>query len=123
MKTYTIKDNYGNPFAFEIDNVYISLRKAAKLLASLDGIKDIRVRKLFERKRENHIEFEYAGNPFVLWEPYGDSSRYWIGPKDTEKRSAKIRDIEEIFINYKPAYVIRLLGDVLSLNFKGILKS
>ena len=123
MKTYTIKDNNGNPFAFEIDNVYIGVRKLTKILSSLEGIRNIKTRRLFERNKENHIEFEYSGVPFVIWESYGDSSRYWIGPKDTEKKSAKITDIEEILKNYKPPLLIKLLGDVISLNLKEIFRS
>jgi hypothetical protein len=86
MKTYPIKDNNGNPFAFEIDNVYISIRKLSKLLSSLEGIRNIKTRKLFEMHKENHVEFEYNGDTFVVWEPFGDNSTYWIGPKDTEKK-------------------------------------
>ncbi len=123
MKTYTIKDNNGNPFAFEIDNVYISVRKLVNILGSLEGTGNIKTKKLFERHKENHIEFEYSGDPFVIWEPFGDNSRYWIGPKDTEKKSPKIKDIEEILRNYKPPFLIKLFGDLISLNFKEIFRS
>jgi len=122
MKTYTIKDNDGNPFAFEIDNIYISIRTLAKVLSSLKGVENITTRRLFERKKENHIEFEYAGEPFVIWEPFGDNSRYWIGPKNPEKKSATITDIEEILKSYKPPFLIKLLGDLISLNFKEIFR-
>ncbi|MBI5102094.1 MAG: hypothetical protein HZB33_09715 [Nitrospirae bacterium] len=123
MKTYTIKDNDGKPFAFEIDNVYfVSLRKLVKILSSLEGIRNIKARRLFERK-ENHIEFEYSGDNFVVWEPFGDNSRYWIGPKNTENKSDKITEIEEIFKNYKPPLPIKLFGDLISLNFKELFRS
>lgn len=123
MKTYTIKDNNGNPFAFEIDNVYISLRKLARVLSSNERIRNITTRKLFEQNKENHIEFEYSGDSFVIWEAFGDNSRYWIGPKDTENKSDKIKDIETILRNYKPPILIKLLGDLLSLNYKEIFRS
>lgn len=123
MKTYIIKDNNGNPFAFEIDNVYISIQKLAQIISTLKEIKNIKTRKLFEQKNEYHIEFEYAGYPFVVWEPFGDSSRYWIGPKDTENKTDKIKDIEEIIRNYKLPILIKLFGDLISLNFKNILRS
>jgi len=123
MKTYTIKDNNGNPFAFEIDSVYISVRKLTKILSSLEKIRNIKTRRLFERNKENHIEFEYLDDPFVIWEPFGDNSRYWIGPKDTEKKTAKITDIEEILKSYKPPFLIKLLGDLILLNFKELFRS
>jgi hypothetical protein len=122
MKTYTIKDNNGNPFAFEIDNVYISLRKLSKLLSSMEGIRNLKVRRLFEMHKENHIEFEYNGDFFVVWEPFGDNSTYWIGPKDTEKKSDKIQDIEAIIKSYKLPRPIKFMGDLISLNFREIFR-
>lgn len=31
---------------------------------------------------EIHVRFSFAGELFVVWEPYGDNSRLWVGPDD-----------------------------------------
>jgi len=33
-------------------------------------------------REEEFCEFEVDSEAFVAWEPFGDNSRYWIGPKD-----------------------------------------
>lgn len=123
MKTYKINDNNGNPFAFEIENLYISLRKIVKILSSVEGVTNINARQLFEHSRENHIEFEYFGEQFVIWEPFGDNSRYWIGPKEPEIRTERIIEIENIIKKYKPSFLVKLISDLISLNFKQIFRS
>jgi hypothetical protein len=35
-------------------------------------------------ENEEFCEFEVDGVPFVAWEPWGDNSRFWVGPKAKE---------------------------------------
>jgi hypothetical protein len=117
MNTYPLYNTEGRIFAFEIENVYIGVKKISTLLRSLDDISDIRVRKLFSAHPDIHIEFIYKGRPFIVWEPYADSSRYWIGPKDDADKQIDLGVIEDLFRHYRPSAVIKLLGDLVSFNF------
>src|SRR5690606_34040312 len=83
MKTYPIIKKKNVVFAFEIKNFWISKSKIANVLRSIEGVSDVSARKLFER-RSHEIEFLYFGRRCVVTEPFGDSSRYWIGPYDEE---------------------------------------
>lgn len=123
MNTYEITNKDGTAFAFEIDNVYITPRKIGKLLTSTDGVTKGKVRKLFDFGNENRLEFEYLGGNFVVWEPFGDNSRYWIGPKDAEERLPQIAAIERIFEKYKPPRLVKFIGDLISLNFREMFRS
>lgn len=105
-------------FAFEIENVYISPSKIAILLNSIDSVCDVRTRKLFRSPCDIHNEFKYLNKNFIVYEPYGDSSRYWIGPKDTEDKAIEIKDIENVFKKYKPLFIVKIFGDIISLNFR-----
>ncbi len=61
-----------------------------------------------------------------MWEPYGDNSDYWIGPKEASlilRDSSQLREIEEVFKRYRPPLLLKILGDLVSLNFKGLLGS
>jgi hypothetical protein len=123
MNTYEITDKDGTAFAFEIDNVYIGPRKIAKLLTSTDGVTKVKVRKPFDFGNENRLEFEYLGGNFVVWEPFGDNSRYWIGPKDAKERLPQIAAIERIFAKYKPPRLVKFIGDLISLSFREMFRS
>ena len=83
MRTYPIIDEKkgANSFAFEVENAYVRPRTIARLLKEVDGVTDVRVRKLFDSSADTHVQFKYLTQHYMVWEPYGDSSRYWIGPK------------------------------------------
>jgi hypothetical protein len=117
MKTYPLKDDNGFQFGFEIDNVYIGISKIAKLLSAVNNVSSIMQRRLFDFRNVNHIEFDYWGNPFIVMEPFGDNSRYWICPRNKPDYTIDISNIEVIFKQYKPPFFIKLLGDIISLNF------
>ena len=92
MRTYDLTDQQGRVFAFEIDNVWMDRASVAAVVRTIPGA----------RLKELHVswfgpdefcEFEVGGITFVAWEPYGDNSRYWIGPRPPEfsEHTATIR--------------------------------
>lgn len=107
------KGNY--PFAFEIENVYVGIRKIAQLLSTVSGVNEVSKRKLFSQSSDVHIEFKYLNTDYIVWEPYGDSSRYWIGPKNTSSNVGDISKIENVFRTYRPPFYREIIGDILSL--------
>lgn len=122
MKTNSLFFEDGELFAFEIENVYISIRKSAMILAGISNVSDIRVRKLFSKGESNvHIKFKYFGVEYILMEPYGDSSDYWIGP-DGNNEKLNIVELENAFKQYRPHVIVKFFGDLISLNFKSLFK-
>jgi len=117
METYPIKNEAGLIYAFEIENIYISLREIATILSSLNEISNIKIRKPFQTATENQIEFECMGKKCIVWEPYGDSSRYWIGAKDVDNKDIDVTAIEASFKCHQPFFLRKILGDILSLKF------
>ena len=93
MRTYPIKDDGGVLFAFEIRAQLLGVR-LSRLLGRLEGISDVRRRKWWTGSPEVHIRFQYCGREYIVWEPYGDNSRWWIGPDDTEAEHVSLADIE-----------------------------
>jgi hypothetical protein len=118
MKTYSLEKNCCL-FAFEIDNAYISLNKIEYLLGKDDGVSDIKRRRMFSSTSDVHIVFKYKGKSCMVWEPYGDSSRYWIGSED-DKVTFDISSVEQVFKNYELPLQRKLIGDVVTLNFKSL---
>ena len=83
MHIYDLYDKQGRAFAFEIDNLVISRGAVAEVVRSIAGARVL---------HQSHswwgpdvfCEFEIGGMQFQAWEPWGDNSRYWIGPKPPE---------------------------------------
>lgn len=118
MNIYQILTKEGcRSFAFEVENVYIAPTTVAYLLAEVDGVSDVKPRKMFLNSSDLYVEFQYRGQPYIVWEPYGDSSRYWIGPKDEMNDVGDITAIEEVFKSYRPSFFRMLLGDILTFRF------
>ncbi len=117
MKTYPLtKKDESRPFAFEVENTFLGPAAAARLLAEIDGVSDVRPRKMFSKSSDVHVEFKFRGQPYIVWEPFGDNSRYWIGPKDEASDAGEIGVIEAAFKRHRPL-IYRVIGDVMTLRF------
>jgi hypothetical protein len=125
MQTYPISDKEGvRASIFQVENAYIGPATIAKLLAQVEGVSDVGCRKMFAKSSDVHIEFQYLGRPYIVWEPFGDNSRYWIGPADMVagapdvsklEHPGDIANLEEAFERYQPPLHRALLGNLLTL--------
>jgi hypothetical protein len=111
---------------FQVENVYIGPAAIVRLLTGIDGVSDIQLRQMFAKSSDIHVRFKYLGRSYIVWEPYGDNSRYWIGPADMvagEKdvpqldSPVDIASLEDAFKRYRPPLHRALLGDVVTLRF------
>ena len=82
MRTYDLKDEEGRVRAFEVDNIVLGRGGVAAVVGRLPGVRLIRRPRILSWWREEEFcEFEVEGVHFVASEPFGDNSRYWIGPR------------------------------------------
>jgi hypothetical protein len=82
MKTFpAASEPDGRLRAFEVENAYIGPSAVAQVLRGTEGVTDVEQRRLFSRDSEVHVKFKCQGHPCIVWEPYGDNSRFWIGPE------------------------------------------
>ena len=81
MKTYDLHDQSGQVFAFEVSNLLLSRRRACDVVRAIPGATIISEApfRLFGGK-DVFCEFVLDGQDFQIWEPFGDNSRYWVGP-------------------------------------------
>ncbi len=125
MKTYPIAQEGARPFAFEIDHVYLSRRTIVRLLNTVEGVTEVHLGGRFGSSDDIRIEFKYQGHDYIVMEPFGDNSRYWVGPKggkDDVLAAANIGKTQSASEGYKPPLAVKLLGDLVSLNFKGLFR-
>jgi hypothetical protein len=83
MRIYDIPDQAGQVFAFEVKNWYLTRSTACKIASKISGARVIKRPKfLSDFREEEFCAFELDGVTFVMWEPFGDSNVYWIGPAE-----------------------------------------
>ena len=118
MQTFPLIDpDSGIKYAFEVENAYIGPKRIARLLAGAPDVSNVKSRRLFGPNPDTHVVFNYKGSEYMVWEPYGDNSRYWIGPRDTTVKGVDITPVEQVFRNYCPPLIRRAIGNVLTLRF------
>ena len=89
-----------------------------RLVRKAAGVSEVKRRRLFSGDADVHVRFKYRGQPCIVWEPYGDSSRYWIGPEDPETLIGNLQEIERVFDTYCPPRHRTMLGNLLSLHLR-----
>ena len=90
MTTYPILRPDGAIQAFEISSSWLTFRPIFRLLRSVSGVENVK-RNWFN---DDRISFTFRGRPCVVNEPWGDNSRFWIGPAtpDPELDMAPVND-------------------------------
>lgn len=113
MKIYRLNRNDGQCFAFEVENAYIRPKTIAKLVSDIVGISKVNAH---SSSKDIHLEFKYKGKDFIVWEPYGDNSHYWIGPKQ-EHEVVDITSLTYAFETYQLSLSSKFFGHLLTLKF------
>ena len=82
MKVHDVKDEEGRVFAFEVSNTLLGRRGLCRVVRRIPGARLMKEPAAFSWfSEEEFCEFQVGDVTFVAWEPFGDNSRYWIGPK------------------------------------------
>jgi hypothetical protein len=99
MRTYPLQAS-GAIHAFEVSNAWLRSRAIARLVRS-KGAEITFQRRLFG-PGDLHLRFRYKGQEFQVVEPFGDNSRYWVGPvDDTPAAAAATAELHEIFAQHR----------------------
>lgn len=82
MKIFDLKDQEGRTYAFEVENLAIGRSGFCKVVKTIPGAEILKTPRFLSWFREDvFCKFSVAGATFEAWEPFGDSSRYWVGPE------------------------------------------
>lgn len=110
MRTYAIRDGEGNLFAFEVSSL-LGRRIARRIAASVPGASVVES----NLRSDVFCEFQVAGERFAMEEPFGDNSRFWIGPVGAQ-RSAAIQAVHSQFENARLGSMSVALGILVFLS-------
>ena len=97
VKTYPIFREDGSMLALEVTSAWLTFRPLLSIMRSVPGVADVR-RQYFN---EDRIRFVYLGVECVINEPWGDNSRYWIGPKSPDNSSINVAPINSALQNHQ----------------------
>lgn len=120
MKTYPIKDDKRQLVALEVDMVYCGLRNLLSVIASSEGVSGAAIGKGLSAGADVRATFQYQGDDYVVTEPFGDSSRYWVGPVERNVRR-DISAIEGRLKDFQPSALRRIVGGLVTLDFATLL--
>src|SRR6266404_2861359 len=115
MKVYDLHDEQGRLRAFEIENSTISRGAVVRILKSIPGLVVKRSQPWYRFGLEDFCEFELGGTTFEASEPWGDSSRFWLGPPSVPY-AEQIGVVRSAFVRHSaPRWVfpLRVLSWVL----------
>jgi len=88
MQTYPLLNDAGELRAFEVAVPLLGRQWLVRRVARVPGVAITRRPEIFSWCREEiFCEFRIGDVSFEIWEPYGDNSRYWIGPLDNQTHS------------------------------------
>src|SRR5258708_14372346 len=96
MKTYPLGHDDAPPFAFEIDHTFVSRGTIVRLVKRVDGVTDVHRAGLFRSSDDVRVAFKYLGRDYIVWEPWGDNSRYWVGPRVCDGAAPPAPDIGRV---------------------------
>jgi hypothetical protein len=84
MQTFPILNPEGKLHAFEIENLLVGRLGATNIVKLIPSVRLIKKPKKFLSwwREDIFCEFELNGVHFIIEEPFGDNSRYWIGGKN-----------------------------------------
>lgn len=119
MITYPIYLENGLMVAFEIDSVYITMNQFKNLLLKETTACDIcRKDRITRKKYDCHLFFKYKEKEFGVIEPFGDNSRYWIGPLEgIENSNIDVKELESCLSTFKPPGIQTTMAKLVTLDF------
>jgi hypothetical protein len=97
MRTHPILRDDGTILAFEITSAWVTFIPLLRILRSVPGVTDVKR----QYSCDDRIAFNLHGIPFLVNEPWGDSSRFWIGPADPTASSPDTRQLHQAFLRYR----------------------
>lgn len=103
MRTYPLLKDDGSLHAFEITSAWIRFAPLFKVLNSVQAVSEVKR----QRFNDDRVTFKFHGFDCVVYEPWGDNSRYWVGFANPEAHNdIDISPIHEAFKEYKGLTIV-----------------
>jgi hypothetical protein len=101
MKTRDLRNEQGQLTGFSVSNLLISRHAVPRIVASIRGAEIVRKQKRFALSgRDDFCEFIVDGKTFLVIEPFGDNSEYWVVPEPAEE-CPQIENVRRVFEQHR----------------------
>ncbi len=83
--------------AFEVTSTWITFGPLRNVLSSIEGVASVKRHFI----GDDRFSFSYLGERCVINEPWGDNSRYWIGPLNARASQVDMSPLRLAFQTYQ----------------------
>jgi len=97
MRIRDILDSQGRPIAFEVSTAFLDRRAVRQIVQAIPGARILAYRPY----REQLCEFVVSGAAFLVYEAWGESAVYWVGPKQAGW-CAQLASVRDAFARARP---------------------
>lgn len=98
MRIYELETEAGDIYAFEVDVPLLGRRRVSSFVRRIPGVTVTKSPSALSWFREEvFCRFTLGQVAFEVLEPFGDNSRYWVGPADSPAVHAEIHELIEAF--------------------------
>lgn len=94
MRTYDICKENGELMAFEVNNLLLTRLGAIRVVRRISGVKILATPWV---RQDVFCRFALEGREFLIEEPWGDNSRYWVGPSEPVEPTSQIKVVKTAF--------------------------
>lgn len=91
MRTYPLLDDQGWLVAFNVSSL-LGRRLARRVAAEISGARIVST----NLREDRFCVFEIGSSQFAIEEPFGDNSRFWVGPVN----AVAVEAIERVQVNF-----------------------
>jgi hypothetical protein len=105
VKIKDMHNDAGLLTGFAICNLFVRRRGVGRIIRSIDGARIIREQPIFRfGGRDDFLEFVIDGMTFLVIEPFGDNSEFWVVSEPTTGDSEQLRKTREAFRVHRTAF-------------------
>lgn len=117
MRVFDLRTEDGQPYAFEVENLWLRQAGAIDVVRSTPGVSVSPADP--NRFDDEFCVFELNGVIFAMSEPFGDNSRYWVGPVEAG-HEAELAIVRQAFLALRrPEWISARLFSALLLAWLG----
>jgi hypothetical protein len=105
MKTYPEYRDDGALWGFEIQQTWVWIGTILRILRSVPGVSNVQRASGDDRR----VLFTLNSEPCIVLEPFGDNSRYWIGPEHPKTSALDLTSLHAEFASHRSP-IMKLLS-------------
>ena len=101
MKTEELKNDSGIVTGFSVGSTRLTRWGVPKIIGTIPGAQVIRKQRPFRLAGpDDFCEFIVGGKTFLVIEPFGDNSQFWVVAEPPEAQCPSLAKVRGVFENY-----------------------